>query len=225
MVYKVLHLLSTKTLNGTGRLALDICTNLDKGIFQAVTVCAGDELKSCFQEESIESFKIDISNLNIIEILKLRKLIKNENISLIHAHDVRASIAAKLASVTMNIILISHIHGEYDWLKNNSILKIIDRIFRDKYDLSLVCSKNVRELYCNYNSKCDKDKVIALPNSFDLGQINKANIIFSEDFKSLNNIPKGKYIFGYIGRLTDLKGIDLLIDSFNLFQKKIIIQF
>ena len=117
MTYKVLHLLSTKTLNGAEKVALDICTNLDNNIFYPLAVCAGDELRSYFQQEGIKSFKINISNLNIKEILKLRMLIKSENIDLIHAHDVRASIAAKLASCNLNILVISHIHGEYDWLK------------------------------------------------------------------------------------------------------------
>ena len=217
---KVLHLLSTNTLNGAEKVALDICTNLKKETFNTLVVCAGDKLRCYFEEEGIESFKINISKLNIREILKLRKLIKNKNIDLIHAHDVRASIAAKLASFNLNIIIISHIHGEYDWLKSKSILKIIDGLFRDKYDLSLACSKNVREFYCMYNNKCNKDKVISLPNSFNLSEINKTNIISKKTFKFTNNIPNDKYIFGFVGRLINLKGVDMLIESFNLFCKK-----
>ena len=81
-------------------------------------------------------------------------------------------------------------------------------------------SKNVKEFYCYYNNKCNKKKVIALPNSFNFIEINKSNIIYNKDFKHMNNIPIDKYIFGYIGRLIDLKGINLLIESFNLFQEK-----
>ncbi|MBU3180279.1 glycosyltransferase family 4 protein [Clostridium psychrophilum] len=220
MFYKVLHLLSTKTLNGAEKVTLDICTSLDKTIYEPIVVCAGDELKEFFEKESIQSFKINISNLNMREILKLRNLIKNENINLIHAHDVRASIAAKIASANLKIPVISHIHGEYDWLKSKSILRFIDRLFREKYDLSLACSKNVKEFYCKCNSKCHKEKVIALSNSFNFGEINKANIISKKKFEFKNNIPINKYVFGYIGRLIDLKGIDLLIESFNLFQQK-----
>lgn len=220
MTYKILHLLSTKILNGAEKVALDICTNLDKDIFRPITACAGDELRGYFEKEAIESFKIDISNLNVKGVLGLRKLIKNEKINLIHAHDVRASIAAKTAVANFNIPVISHIHGEYDWLKCNSKLKIIDGVFRDKYNLSLACSKVVKEFYCHYNSKCNKDKVIALPNSFNFSEINKIRIVPSQDFKSINNIPKDKYIFGYIGRLINLKGIDFLIESFSIFDEK-----
>lgn len=220
MVYKVLHLLSTKTLNGAEKVALDICTNLNKDFFHPLAVCGGDELKNYFQTKAIDCFKIYISKLNILKILKLRKLIKNENINIIHAHDVRASIAAKIASINLNIPVISHIHVEYDWLKKKSILRIIDKLFREKYDLSLACSKNVKEFYCKHNRKCDKDKIIAMPNSFNFGEINKNSIETQLDFKSINNIPKDKYIFGYIGRLINLKGIDLLIESFKLFEKK-----
>lgn len=220
MVYKVLHLLSTKTLNGAEKVALDICTNLDKDIFKPIVVCAGEEVKGYFQKEYIKTYKINISNLSIKGILNLRGLIKNENIHLIHAHDVRASLASKLASVFLNIPIISHIHGEYDWLKSKSILKIIDSLFRDKYELSIACSQNVKEFYCYYNEKCNKHKIRAMPNSFDMSEMNRSNIVPYADFKSLNNIPTGKYVFGYIGRLIELKGIDLLIESFSLFHKK-----
>ena len=220
MANKILHLLSTKTLSGAEKVALDICTNLDKHTFLPIMVCAGDELRSYFEKESINSFSIDISTLNIKDILKLRRLIKRENIDLIHAHDVRASIAAKLASVNLDIPVISHIHVEYDWLKERSKLKIIDELFRDKYNLSIACSKKVKEFYCKYNSKCNKDKVLSLPNSFNFSEFNKIHITSNLDFKVINNIPKDQYIFGYIGRLIDVKGIDLLIKSFRLFHEK-----
>ena len=220
MGYKVLHLLSTKTLNGAEKVALDICTNLDTNTFKPLVVCAGKELRAYFEKEDINSFNINISKLNIKEIFKLRKLIKSKNINLIHAHDVRASIAAKIASTNLNIIIISHIHVEYDWLKNISILKIIDGLFRGSYDLSLACSMKVKKFYCSFNKKCNKDKVIALPNCFNFAEMSEIKIIPSVDFKLENNISKDKFVFGYIGRLLNFKGVDLLINSFSLFQKK-----
>jgi glycosyltransferase involved in cell wall biosynthesis len=220
MVRKVLHLLSTKTLNGAEKVALDICTNLDSEKFLPIVVCAGDALRGYFDKEGIETFKINIGRLNIIEVLKLRKILKSENINLIHAHDVRASIAAKLASVNLDIPVISHIHVEYDWLKTRSILRTIDRFFRNKYDLTLACSEKVKEFYCKHNSKCDGSKVVALPNSFNFSEFNKIHITCNMDFKVINSIPVEPYVFGYIGRLIDVKGIDLLIETFDLFHKK-----
>ena len=220
MVRKVLHLLSTKTLNGAEKVALDICTNLDSEKFLPIVVCAGDALRGYFDKEGIETFKINIGRLNIIEVLKLRKILKSENINLIHAHDVRASIAAKLASVNLDIPVISHIHVEYDWLKTRSILRTIDRFFRNKYDLTLACSEKVKEFYCKHNSKCDGSKVVALPNSFNFSEFNKIHITCNMDFKVINSIPVEPYVFGYIGRLIDVKGIDLLIETFDLFHKE-----
>lgn len=220
MKYKIMHLLSTKTLNGAEKVALDICTNIDKEIFELVLVCGGEELKDFFNRGNIDSFKIDISKLNFKEIFHLRKLIKEQNIDLIHAHDVRASIAANLASKSLGIKVISHIHVEYEWQKKNSKEKFIDEIYRNRYSLSLACSQRVKEYYCFHNRECTRDKVISLPNSFNFNEISNIPILEEKEFKNLNNIPKDKYIFGYIGRLIDLKGIDLLIDSFNLFHNK-----
>ena len=143
MVGKILHLLSTKTLNGAEKVALDICTNLDKNDFKLITVCAADGLKRHFDEANIETFNIDINKLNIRGIIKLRKIIKRKNVNLIHAHDVRASIAAKVASINLKIKVISHIHAEYQWLKNKSILKIIDKLFRNKYTCGYVQGMNL----------------------------------------------------------------------------------
>jgi len=218
--YKILHLFSNKTLSGAEKVALDICTNLDKDIFTPIAVCAGDELGGYFERNDIRSFKININSLNPIEILKLRRLLKNENVKLIHAHDVRASIAAKLASNNLNISVISHIHVEYDWLKTNSILKHIDRVFRNKYNLSIACSSKVKEFYCQHNSKCSIDKIVSLANSFNFSEFNKIQIEDALDLKSKNNIRNDKYIFGYIGRLISEKGLELLIEGFNLFDKK-----
>jgi glycosyltransferase involved in cell wall biosynthesis len=220
MAYKILHLLSTKTLNGAEKVALDICTNLDKNIFNLITVCAGDEVGGYFEKEAIETFIIDIAKLNIIGIIMLRRIIKNKSINLIHAHDVRASMAAKVASINLDIRVISHIHVEYEWLKYNSMLKIIDKLFRNKYDLSLACSDKVKEFYCHYNSKCNIEKIIELPNSLNFSEFNKTHITCNVDFKNINNIPNDKYVFGYIGRLINVKGIDLLIESFSLFHEK-----
>lgn len=181
--YKILQLLSTKTLGGSEKVALNICTNLDKNKFEALAVCAGDELIGYFQNQSIKAIKIDISKINFNEVLKLRKVIKDENIDLVHAHDVRSSIAAKLAVVNLKIPVISHIHSEYRWLTCGSIFKIIDRLFRGSYNLSLACSKKVKEFYCRYNVSCNKDKVIALPNSFNFNEIHNINLVPKKSLK------------------------------------------
>jgi len=220
MPYNMLHLLSTNTFNGAERVALDICKNLDKEIFYPIAVCAGYELQAFFEKESIECHSLDISKMSIRQLLILRKLIKSKDIKLIHAHDVRASIAAKISACYLKVIVISHIHVEYQWLKRRSILKLIDKLFRNRYKLSLACSNKVKEFYCKHNDTYNKDKVFALPNSFDFHEFNKLQLVSKWNLKEANNLEKLQYVFGYLGRLIDVKGVDLIIESFSLFHKK-----
>lgn len=220
MKHTVLNLVATGRLSGAEKVVSDICTNLDKNNFKVIVACAGEELKGYYTEKGLETKIIDISKLNIFEIIKLRKLIVSENINLVHAHDVKASVASQIAVKGLGIPVISHIHGNYLWLANNFLMKGIDAYFREKYTLTIACSSKAQEFYKGYNNSFDYNKLIVLGNCFNFDEFRKIQLMDREEFKNKQSIPNGKYIFGYIGRLIKLKGVDLIIRSFKEFSKK-----
>lgn len=217
--YKIMHLLSTESLSGAEKVALEICKNLNYMKFEPVAVCKGCNLYNAFSSNNIKTYIIDIGKLNPVNILRLRQVVKYEKIDLIHAHDVRASVAAGISRVAARTKVVSHIHVNYRWLKSFSIYKFIDYLFRRKYDLSIACSDNVCNTFLQYIKCFDKSKIISIRNCINFNEIVSKKNQNKVSFKIENNIPADKYIFGFAGRLIDVKGVDLLIKSFGMFCK------
>lgn len=217
---KVLHIVATGTLSGAEKVVLDICTNLNRDRFEPVVVCAGEELKGYYANNEIEAHIIDISKLNPIEIRRLKNLIKEKNIDIVHGHDIKASISGYLASKRFKIPVISHMHASYYWMQKPSPLKLMDRYFRKKYSLSIAVSEMARNYYLTHNNTINPESIITLNNAFNFNELEKAKLQDSVNFKERLGIDRNKFIYGFLGRLIEIKGADLMIDSFNIVQKK-----
>lgn len=216
---RILHVVATGTLSGAEKVVSDLCTNLNRDNFDIVTVVAGEKLKEYYEAKGLKSYIIDLSSLNPMEILKLKKLVKSEKIDIIHGHDVKASIASSLAAKG-KIPVISHLHGNYLWMGKNPVMTSIDKHFRKKYNLSIACSDMVEQFYKEHNKSFDKNKMIVMGNAFNFEEFSKINLQNEESFKESNNIPKDKYIFGFVGRLINLKGVDFIIRAFAKLSKE-----
>lgn len=212
---RVLHIVSTGSLSGAEKVVSDICTHFNQ--FEPYCICSGEQLQCYYKSRGLKTTVINISGLS--GLLKLRKLVKQQDIALIHGHDVKASIAACIASVTRPIPVISHIHSMYPWLLAKSPHKYIDKIFRNSYSCTIACSKAVRDYYIRHNKSALKHKIIQLTNAFNFREFNEfipANL----DLKTSLGFSGDDFVYGYCGRLIKLKGVDLLIDAFYELSKK-----
>jgi glycosyltransferase involved in cell wall biosynthesis len=79
----------------------------------------------------------------------------------------------------------------------------------------------VRDFYLENNNKIDKDKIIFLDNAFNFNEFNKISPRDAKEFKRELNIEGDIFVYGYLGRLLEVKGADLMIDSFYQIQKKL----
>jgi glycosyltransferase involved in cell wall biosynthesis len=218
-VLRVLHIVANGKLSGAEKVVLDICTNLDREKFCPVAVCGEGELPGQYSRNGVETYVVDVSNLKFSEIRKLHSLIGEKNIDIVHGHDVKASIAGYLASRKFGKPVISHIHASYPWICNLGPLKIIDSIFRNRYSFTVACSKMAMEYYLQNNRKVDKSKVTYLNNCFNFNEFEKLETRNKDSLKREMGIKEGTFIYGFLGRLLEGKGADLMIESFNEIQK------
>jgi glycosyltransferase involved in cell wall biosynthesis len=217
---RVLHIVANGTLSGAEKVVSDICTNLHKERFAPFAVCSGEDLKNYYSQRGIETSIIDVNSLRPDKINVLRNLIKKNNIDLVHGHDVKSSIAGHLAAASLKIPVISHIHASYPWLQKTGTLKIIDGFFRNKYSLSIACSQMAMDYYLQHNKKVKANNIVYLNNSFNFNEFESVNIKEGGALKKELGISDDTFIYGFLGRLLEGKGADLLIESFYELQKK-----
>lgn len=205
---KCLHVLPMNKLSGAEKLALILCKNMKK--YKPIVVCGGENLKSIFENEGIESYSIDFANNNIIKSVKqLKNIAKELNIKIIHAHDNNASVISYIAKKLYNldIKVISHIHNCYPWLEGNTKTKKIDTFFRKRYDHNIACGKLVYDYYTKNTNYINEQNTTILSNAIDIDEIKTYANENVQDLYSEFNIPKDKTILGFIGRLAEQKGI------------------
>ncbi|MGG1557885.1 glycosyltransferase [Geobacillus thermoleovorans] len=204
----VLHIVVTSKLSGAEKIALLICRNL-KDNYKPTLVCGGNELNSLAKTYNIDSEIVDF-NKNIFKIISnLRKIIKKRHIDIIHAHDNRASLYAYLVKKVflLDVIIISHIHNCYPWLEKVSVYKMVDMLVRNKFDASITCGSVVNQFYLKNAKYAKKEKIYNISNFIDITEIDKNQKEATNDILEKFGIDQGKFIFGFIGRLSEQKGL------------------
>lgn len=218
---KCLHILPMNKLSGAERMALVLCKNLKK--YEPIVVCGGKTLEKVFSDNGIKSYTCTFSNKRMLSTLKeLNKIIKENNVKIIHAHDNNASVNAYLVKkmYKLDVKIISHIHNCYQFLKENGVKKYIDKILRPKYDYNIACGKLVYDFYKENTSYFQEGKTSILSNAIDIEEITKGT--FSDNKEGIEefNIPKDKVILGFIGRLDEQKGLIPFIKEFARHKEK-----
>lgn len=210
-------------MSGAEKMALLMCSNLRK--YEPIVVCGGEELKRAFQEKNIKTFVMSFNKKDLLKTLNsLRSLIKESNVEVLHCHDNTASLYGYMLKriYKLRVKVISHIHNCYPWIKAGGINKKIDGIFRPKYDFNITCGSRVYDFYDKYTTYFNKDKSISLSNAIDIGGITKVNYQEVKNVIKQYKIPSDKKILGFIGRLSEQKGIIPFIKEFAKYKDQFI---
>ena len=216
---KVLHVLPMNKMSGAERMALLLCKNLKN--YKPVVVCGGVELSNVFKENGIRSYNIKFSNKNILfNACNLSKIIKNENIKIVHAHDNTASLVSYISKKIFrcDVKVISHIHNCYPFLIGNGINKKIDKYLRNKYDFNITCGKTVTDFYKKNTDYFNEDKNLTLSNAMDIDYITNVDKREIEEVIKKYRIPTNKKVLGFIGRLDEQKGIIPFIKELAMYK-------
>ena len=218
---KVLHVLPMNKMSGAERMALLLCKNLKN--YKPVVVCGGVELSNVFKENGIRSYNIKFSNKNILfNACNLSKIIKNENIKIVHAHDNIASLASYVAKRIFNldVKIVSHIHNCYPFLKGNGVNKKIDKYLRNKYDFNITCGKTVTDFYKENTDYFNEDRALTLSNAMDIKYITNVDKREINEVIKKYNIDVNKKVLGFIGSLDEQKGIIPFIKELSKYKEE-----
>lgn len=201
---KVMHILPMNKLSGAEKMALLLCENMKE--YEPIVVCGGDNLKAVFEKKNIKTYSLNFFNKNILSTMnKLKKIIKENDISIIHAHDNTASLLAFLTKkfFMLKLKVVSHIHNCYPWLKANGVNKKIDKFIRNKYDQNIACGKIVYDFYKENSDYLKDENIKVISNAIDVDEISNSLKSDKAEIKELKN----KKVIGFVGRLSEQKGI------------------
>ena len=190
---KVLHILDSLNRGGAEMLILDVCRNARKnGLDLSFAATGGGSLEEDFKNSGADFFRLQRRlPLDLLLVLKLRKIIKMQQIKVVHAHQAVEGLHAFFACIGTNVKVVLTFHGYIGDGKNRRALKfLIPRTAanlavsyeflkwlekRENFDTTL----NFRVIY----------------NGVDEKRLSPTG----KDFKAELGLPSGALLFGMIG--------------------------
>lgn len=224
---KILYILEA-TSGGTQKHVIDIAKKIDKSEFQIDIIYSTDRNKN-FVQESKGIFnntlglpiKRSASFTDVINILRMRKIILKNNYDIIHCHSTKAGFVGRLAAfVSRHPNVIYSPHG-FMFCDNSILMKRYLYLSMEKYlgyltQKLIAVSGSERDLAIQHNIVPNK-KIITLYNSIDPSDF--------DDFNYVNRVPEklkngSEIILGTVGRLYYQKDPITLIKSFKIINDR-----
>lgn len=207
---KVLHLISTNIYSGAENVAAQIIKGLEKNKsyrdYEMVYCSTSGKIDSILESKKIKHLKL--KKFNYFEI---KKIIKEYNPDIIHAHDIKASIYAGLLKTKQNKV-ISHVHVNNKNMSKLNLKTLLYNLVTNKFDKIIWVSKS-----CYENYKFKNKKKIKANSEILYNVINKQEIY---DLISKNDEFVNQYDLIYLGRLTYQKNPQRLIELINLIKQE-----
>jgi glycosyltransferase involved in cell wall biosynthesis len=220
---KILYLMAghPAIFGGGKRVFLQIMRHLNKDDFQFNSCCAlNREQEALVGKLGGQIINIDIQHGGIWpSIKKLRKIILDANIDIIHSQGARADFYARLVSKLIKtppkiVNTIAMLVKGYDvgFLKK-TVYTGLDR-FTEKYaDKFIVVSNALRDKLIN-NHSIPHQKVITIYNGIEVNEYQAQ--VFTQSTRRIRkefDIENGEFIIGAIGRMVWQKGLEYFIQS------------
>ena len=225
---KILYILEA-TSGGTQKHVIDIAKSIDKSKFQ-IDIIYSTHRNKHFIEESSGIFnrlyglpiQRSASFSDVLNILRIRKIIKQNNYNIVHCHSTKAGFVGRLAAFfSRHPNVIYSPHG-FMFCDTRIKLKRQLYLYMEKYlgyltNKLIAVSGSERDLAIQHHIVPNK-KIITLYNSIDPAEY--------EDFSYQNRIPNKllnsseEIILGTVGRLYYQKDPITLIKSFKIINNK-----
>lgn len=212
VLWVVDHLGYDDSMHGAGQYYLNTIPALQKGRFD-VTLCVlrqESNLVKRFASTGIRIHQLGRGKFDPLTLVYIIKLIKQENIALIHSHGYGASNFGRLAGVISRIPIIVHAHDEdtnYPWYQALADLLL------NRYSDKVIAISNAVKESCITKRKMYNNLIILLHNGIPL---EKFRMPFCEEItrqKRIFGLPSDSYIVGCVAKLRKEKGIEYLLKA------------
>lgn len=205
---KLLIIIDELELGGTQRQLFYLCAGLDKKQYE-VFLCYltnEEDMLEEFRPHCKKIFKIlKKPGLDFSLLFKLRRLMIDESIDIVHTCLFTADFWGQLAAILAKVKRITSKRNErgYGFIKDK-IMAVIDRF---AHQITANSSAG-RHFFCTAEM-LPQTQIMVVPNGFDLERLkNTAPVDLNKEF----NIPEGSLIAGTVSRFVPQKNLSLFLE-------------
>lgn len=194
---KVIYLMGSLNRGGAETLVLDICKNTNEHNFDILLIHRKNgQLKEEFVKSGIELYQIFPKHIfDITYFIELRKIIIDNNVQIIHAHQVIDAWYAYLATFFLSpkILLSFHGHG----INGNFVAKRLRKWVLTKTTLNIFVSSSQKKYY-EQKYKIIPQSIV-LPNGIDLKKLHVQN---NQSIRTELGLSNTTLLIGTVGNFT-----------------------
>jgi len=224
---KILYVLNSSKYGGMEWHVYDLIKGMIQKGHEVFVWCPGGVMSDAYSSLGAKTFNKEIlKDIDLKYISELSLFIKENNIDIVHAHELKAASNALLAGNKAKVkVLITHTHTPIsEWKIPEFKKKINEKVYSylvNRYSSSeIALTKSKKKAKMKEGIK--ENKLTVIPNGLETLKFNVSpnqRADYAEEIRSKYNIPKTAFVFGNVGRLTEEKGIDVLIKAFSKFLK------
>jgi glycosyltransferase involved in cell wall biosynthesis len=195
-------------------MLLGVLRNLDPIYFESEVCCIQDRGELA---KEVDAMGIPLHVLGLMQrkrfdlqaVSKLRKLIRERGIDLVHCHLYHANLYGRLAAWCEKVPAIASVHNTYSQKKWHRHL--INRLLAKFSYCVTVGSLDVERDVLKHDH-VEPDKLLCLPNCIDLDRT--ASLLTAEDAKAQLEFDPANRVIATVGRMEAQKGHLILLDAF-----------
>ena len=212
----VLQILPEMNQGGVERGTIEIADALTKAGIENFVASQGGRLTYNLDKIKVKHFTLPLKSKNPVKMylnsLKLAKIIKENNINIVHARSRAPAWSAYWAAKKTGAKFLTTFHGTYG-LGPKGLKKFYNRVMTYG-DLVIAISNHIKKhMMENYNVPESKIRLIA--RGVDIDKFDPEKVTSERLINTIKeyNLPEDKQIILLIGRLTRWKGQHLLIEA------------
>lgn len=162
--------------------------------------------------------------------LKIKQIIQDFQPDIVHTHAAKAGALGRLAAANMKVPVILHtfhghvFHSYFHPLVTQAFIQIEKYLAKKSTKIIAISDLQKKELSQEFKI-CPENKIVVVPNGFDLDRFQKDYLQKRNHFRSQYQIPEDIISIGIIGRLAPVKNHELFLKSIDLLRKQTSIPF
>jgi glycosyltransferase involved in cell wall biosynthesis len=202
------------------QLVLSLLKLLDhKFSLQLLCLCEGP-FASYAAESGFDSFTIPMKHrLDITTIKPIRQFIKQQDISIVHTHGVRANLVARLAAKQEGKPVVTTVHSvldyDYDSRLKANFARIITRLTNNKTDCFIAISGAIKNDLLKMG--IPENKIELIYNGLDPGKFNTNHNL--QALRERLGIKPDRLVISMIARLHPVKGQEYFLQAARIIKE------